>query len=330
MKNLVTGATGFVGSHIAEKLVEDGQEVIALARESSDTTFMKELGAEIRYGTLNNPESLYQACKGVENVIHAAASTDEWLAKEITYDINVNGTANMLQAAHDNEVNRFFYVSSLSVMGFKDHYNTYEKTDYKKTGDPYIDSKMEAEKLVWKFRDFGLKVTVLRPGFMYGPRDRRFMRRILDKLEKNQFKFIGDGQNMLHLNFAGNFSDAVVLASKTESSIGQVYNIANDDPSLTIETFINKVADLWGYERPQKHIPVKAAVAATAVMENYARIIHKKEPPLLTKTRLKFLSHNLQFDISKAKHELGFKNKIDIDEGLRITKEWIDQSHEYD
>ena len=330
MKNLVTGATGLVGSHIAEKLIKEGEEVIAFARTSSDTTFLKKLGVNIRYGSVTDPSSIYEATKGIERVYHAAALTDEWVPKERSYEVNVEGTANLLEASLENKIDRFFFVSSLAVMGFKDHHNTGVDTDYKKAQDFYIDTKIEAEKLVRKFGEFGLAATILRPGFMYGPRDRRFMKRILSKLEKDAFMFIGDGKNILNLNYAGNFADAVVLSSKTSKSIGQAYNIANDDKSLDIQTFIFKVADLWGYSRPNKHIPVKVAKVATNIMEMSARFMRKKEPPLLTKTRLKFLSHNLEFDISKAREELGFENKIDIDQGLVMTKQWIEESHAYD
>ena len=330
MKNLVTGATGFVGSHIAEKLIQQGEEVIALARQSSDTRFLEEMGAQIRYGSVTDPSSVYEAMKGVDRVYHAAAMTDEWTPKKITYEVNVEGTANMLEASKEYQIDRFFFISSLAVMGFKNHFNTGVKTDFNKANDPYIDSKMDAEKLVWRFHEFGLPTTVLRPGFMYGPRDRRFMPRILSRLRDGSFRFVGEAKNLLNLNYAGNFADAVVLASKTSESIGQAYNIANDDKTLDMQTFIFKVADLWGYDRPTKHVPVWAAKLATHIIEGFARLIRKKEPPILTKTRLKFLSHNLEFDISKAKDELGFENKVNIDQGLLITKKWIEQGHAFD
>jgi 2-alkyl-3-oxoalkanoate reductase len=329
MKNLVTGATGFVGSHIAEKLILDGEQVIALARETSDTTFLKHIGADIRYGTLTSLASLNEATKGIDRVFHVAAMTEEWIAKEISRKVNVEGTKNLLEASLENHVQRFFFVSSLAVMGFKNHYNTGVETSYAKSGDPYIDTKIEAEKIVWRFHKFGLPVTVLRPGFMYGPRDRRFLKRILSKLQSGGFIFIGEGKNMLNLNYAGNFADAVVAAARTEESVGEVYNVANDDKSLDMQTFIYKVADMWGYERPQKHLPVGVAKIATCLMESTAKLLQKKEPPLLTKTRLKFLSLNLEFDISKAKEQLGFNNNINIDDGLAITKNWIEETDAY-
>lgn len=329
MKNLITGATGFVGSHIAKKLRDKGEDVIALARKSSDTSLMEELGIEIRYGSVTDASSVYEATKGIDRVFHAAAMTDEWIPKKITHEVNVIGTENILQASMENKVDRFFFVSSLAVLGCMNHYGTTVDAEYHKAGDPYIDSKIESEKLVRKFAEFGLATTILRPGFMYGPYDRRFMKRVLDKIQHNSFKLIGDGKNKLNLNYVGNFADAVILASETEKSIGKIYNIGNDDKTLDMQTFAFKVADVWGYERPSGHVPVEIAKIATNIMETSARLLRRKEPPLLTKTRLKFLTLNLEFDISAAKEDLGFENKINIDQGLCLTKQWIEESNAY-
>ncbi len=329
MKTLITGATGLVGSHIAEKLSHEGDQVFALVRDSSDTRFIESLGVRLRYGSITDPLAVYAAVEGMDRICHAAALTEEWAPRELSYEVNVEGTENLLEASLGRDVKRFFYISSLSVMGFRHHYNTGLETDYAKPGDPYIDTKMDAEKLVRRFSRFGLATTILRPGFMYGPRDRRFLQRILSHLEHGTFRFIGDGKNKMNLNYAGNFADAVALAGRTPRSVGQVYNIANDDKSLDMETFIFKVADLWGYPRPKSHVPVIVARTATEIMERWAKLTHKKEPPYLTKTRLKFLSHNLEFDISKAREELGFENRVRIDEGLAITKRWMETGIEH-
>ena len=329
MKNLITGATGFVGSHIAKKLKDKGEDVIALARKSSDTGFLAQSGIEIRYGSVTDIASLYEATDGIDRVFHAAALTDEWIPKKKTYEVNVEGTENILRASMENKVDRFFFVSSLAVLGCMNHYGTAVDADYHKAGDPYIDSKIESEKLVRKYAEYGLATTILRPGFMYGPRDRRFMKRVMEKLRHGSFKFIGDGKNKLNLNYVGNFADAVVLSSETEESIGKIYNIANDDKSLDMQTFAFKVADAWGYDRPSGHIPLGVAKIATSIMETSARLLGKKEPPLLTKTRLKFLTLNLEFDISAAQKDLGFENKVNIDQGLILTKQWIEESNAY-
>lgn len=329
MKTLVTGATGLVGSHIVEKLCREGDQVFALVRQQSDTRFLEGLGVELRYGSITDPLAVYAAVEGMDRVIHAAALTEEWAPRRQSYEVNVEGTENMLEASLSLNVERFIYVSSLAVMGFRNHHNTGTDTDYAKPGDPYIDSKMDAEKLVRRFSRFGLATTILRPGAMYGPRDRRLLPRILTHLKQGTFRFVGDGKNRMNINYVGNFADAVVLAGKTTRSIGEVYNVANNDKQLDIETFIFKVADLWGYPRPQRHVPVFVAKMATSLVERSARLMRKKDPPYLTKGRLRFLSHNLEFDINKTKEELGFENRVGIDEGLLLTKHWMETSQEH-
>lgn len=334
MKNLVTGATGFVGSHIAEKLKNEGEEVRALARSSSNSDFLKKIGVEVFNGDVTDYDSVKEAVKGIDKVYHAAAVTDEWVGKKEAIKVNVEGTRNLLNASLENKVNRFIFVSTLGVMGLRNHYGTenvpdYEKDD-KKTSDNYIDTKIEAEKLVKIFYEqANLPTTILRPGFVYGPRDMKLIKRIVEKLHSGKFAFIGNGKNKLDIVYASNFTDAVILAAKTEKAIGQEYNVT-DDNGIDMETFIFKIADLWGLPRPEKYVPVKVAKVITNIVECSARLLRKKTPPVLTKTRLKFMSLNLDFDISKTREELSYNPKINIGEGLRITKQWIDTERPYD
>ncbi len=333
IKSLITGATGFVGSHIAEKLKEEGEEVICLARKSGNIDFLKKLKAEIRYGSVEDYDSVCEAMKNINRVYHAAAATDEWISKEDAYKSNVVGTRNLLNSALENKVDRFFFISSLGVMGLRNHYGT-EKPDYEsddvKTGDNYIDTKIESEKLVKAFHEHaGLPTTILRPGFVYGPRDMKLIKRIIEKLHAGKFAFLGNGKNKMNLVYAGNFADAVILAGKTNKAIGQEYNVT-DDLDIDMETFVFKIADLWNMKRPTKYIPLPVAKTLTSVIEGTARLIKKKTPPILTKTRLKFMSLNLEFDISKAKEEFGYSPKVGIDEGLKLTKKWIEKEKPYD
>ncbi|MBU3907444.1 MAG: NAD-dependent epimerase/dehydratase family protein [Nanoarchaeota archaeon] len=329
MKNLITGATGFVGSHIVEKFRNEGEDVIGLARKSSDTSYLEKLGAEIHYGDLTDYDSVKKAVAKSDRVIHAGAITGEWIGKKESIEVNVRGTKNLLDASLENKIDRFVFVSSLGVMGLRNHYHTGVDVNYEKANDNYIDSKIETEKLVREYSEHrGLPTTILRPGFVYGPQDRRLMKRMLENFGKGRVMFIGDGKNKMNLVYAGNFADAVYLSTQTDKAIGQIYNVT-DNNGLDIETFFYKIADLWGFKRPTKHISVPVAKVIANVLERTARLTGKKEPPVLTKTRLKFLSLNLDFDISKTIQDLGYEPRVSIDEGLRKTKEWIDKENPY-
>ena len=323
MKNLITGATGFIGSHIAERLIKEGEDVTALVRRTSNTEFLKTIGARLIYGDINDFDSLKTAMKGMDKVYHSAAIVEEWISKKEAYRVNVEGTRNLLECAKQEHIKRFIYISSLSVLGMKDHYKDDENTPYYKSGDSYIDTKIDAEKLVLEYRrNFNLPVTVIRPGFVFGPREKKLIPRILENINKNKFMFVGDGKNKIDVVYIDNLIDAILLAGKNPSSIGQIYNVT-DDSGMALEDFIFKIADIWQIKRPSKHVPKPLAYLVCSLLGAWAGITKPKNPPYITKTRIKFLSLNLDFDVSKMRKELGYSPIVDVEEGLRRTKQWL-------
>lgn len=324
MKNLVTGATGFIGSHIAEELVKKGETVRAFVRKTSKTGFLRELGVELFYGDLKNPSSVAEAVKGVDRVYHSAALVGDWISPELAHKVNVEGTHRLMEASYRQGIKRFIYVSSLAVLGMRDHHKTPSLPPSDKTGDIYADTKIEAETFV---TDFGKKhnfpFTVIRPGFVFGPRDDKVVPRMVEYLSKDKYIFIGSGLNKINMIYIENLAKAIVDAGFSDKTVGEVYNITNDS-GMTMMDVVYMVSDLWGYKKPTKHLPKKLAYGLCSVMEFCARATKAKEPPLLNKTRLKFLSLNLDFDISKIKRDLGYSPKIEMLEGLKRTKRWME------
>jgi len=325
MRNLVTGATGFIGSFIAEELIRRGEKVRALVRKTSKTSFLESLGIELFYGDMRDAESLRRAVKGMDKVFHSAAIVGDWVPRHEAQLTNVEGTRILLEALLEEKVKRFIFVSSLAVLGMKDHHGTPSNPPACKTGDVYADSKIDAENLVTEFcRKNSLPFTVIRPGFVFGPRDEKVIPRMADFLKKGKYVFVGSGRNKVNMIYIENLADAVVNASYSDKTVGQVYNITNDS-GMTMMDVVNAVSDLWGFKRPTKHVPKRVAYLLCAVMEFFARLANAKEPPLLNKTRLKFLSLNLDFDISKIKEDIGYRSKIDMLEGLKRTKTWMEK-----
>ena len=326
MKNLVTGATGFIGSFIAEELIKRGEHVRALARKTSKTEFLKGLGAEIFQGDLNDPASINGAVKGMDKVFHSAAMVGDWVPRKGAFRVNVDGTKELLRAALAEKVKRFIYVSTLAVLGMKDHNKTPHNAPRIKTKDAYADSKIDAEELVVEFgKRENLPFTVIRPGFVFGPRDNKVIPRIVAFLKKGRFVFVGSGRNKVNMIYVENLADAIVRASYSEKAIGQIYNITNDS-GMAITDVVYMISDLWGFKKPTKHVPRSVAYLLCDVMEFFARITNAKNPPLLNKARMKFLSLNLDFDISKIKEEVGYKPRIDMLEGLKRTKAWMEKN----
>lgn len=326
MKNLITGATGFIGSHIAERLAKEGEEVVALVRKTSNLNFLKTLGVKFAYGDINDPASLKEAMKGVDVVYHSAALADEWISPKEAYRVNVEGTKNLLDAARDAKIKRFIFVSSLAVLGMRDHHGTPADSPYHKSGDSYIDTKIDSEKMAMEYyKNYGLPVTVVRPGFVFGPRDNKLIPRLSERLGKKQFMFVGSGKNKINAVYIENLTDAIILAARNDKAVGQIYNVTNDS-GMTLEGLVLKIVDIWRFETPKKHIPKALAYLVCHVLTAFARLTKAKEPPYITKTRIKFLSLNLDFDIAKTKRDLGYNPRFSIEEGLKRTKEWIEKT----
>ncbi len=318
-KVLVTGASGFVGSHLCRRLVGEGYRVKALVRRTSSLDRLREMDISLAYGDLTDIFSLASAVKDVEIVFHAGASVGDWVKKEEAFAVNVKGTENILNAALAANVKRFIGISSLAVLGMKDHYETKEDAPYESTGDSYCDSKIESEKLMLEFgRSHNLPVTVLRPGFIYGPGDNQLLPRILEALKNGKFAFIGRGDKILNIVYIENLVSAAVLALRTEKSFGQVYNIT-DGVNVDRREFINTIADVWGFPRPKKAVPVWLAKMLTPLFEKTSRLKGSKKPPLLNRARMKFMALNLHFDISKAREELGYSPAFNLREALEET-----------
>ena len=324
MKNLVTGATGFVGSHIAERLSKEGEEVTALVRATSNTKFLSSIGVKFVYGDINDPEAVKKAMQGIEIVYHSAALADEWISQKDAYRVNVEGTRNLLDAAKEAKVKRFVFISSLAVLGMRDHHDTPADAPYHKTGDNYIDTKIDSEQLVMDYyKKYGFPITVVRPGFVFGPRDNKLIPRLSDRLGKGQFMFVGSGKNKINAVYIENLTDAIISAARSQKAVGQKYNVTNDS-GMTLEDLVLNIVNIWKFDTPKKHIPKFMAYLVCSVLMAFARLTKAKEPPYITKTRIKFLSLNLDFDIAKTKDDLGYNPRISIEEGLKRTKEWMD------
>jgi len=319
MLTFITGATGFIGSNLAMRLASRGDELKCLARETSDLNTLKKLNVSIVSGDMKDKDALHSAMDGVETVYHNAAVVGEWLSENEALEVNVKGTQNLLEASLEAGVKKFVYVSSLAVLGMKHHQNTPADAPHQKTGDIYSDSKIDSEKTVMDFYEkHGLPVVIVRPGFVFGPGDKRFIPNILRLLNEGRFMFLGGGNNVMNLVYIDNLIDVLVEAGRRKEAVGQVYNITNKDKT-TMKDFIYTICDISGLKRPRKSLPFPVAKTLASILEAIGRMAKKKTPPLLTKARVKVSGLNLDFDISKAVKELGYDSKVSIKEGLERT-----------
>ncbi len=322
---LITGATGFVGGHVAEAAVARGHQVCTIARENSDTSLLQPRGVAIYRGDLTDPGIVRQALDGVDVVVHCAAKVGDWGPVEAYRSVNVDALRQLLEACQQRPLHRFVHISTLGVYAARHHRGTDESEPLPPRHiDGYTQTKVEAEHLALDaHRLHGLPVVVLRPGFVYGPRDRTVLPKLVENLRRGVVRFIGDPAK-LHMNtiFIGNLVEAIFLAVDHPKAVGQVYNLT-DGERITKLQFFNTITDGLGLPRVQKRVPLVIARLVARLLEGRARRIGKPEPPRLTQARLKFLGLDLDFNIDKARRELGYSPPTSFDEGMRLTLEWL-------
>jgi nucleoside-diphosphate-sugar epimerase len=314
----ITGATGFVGSHAAEALAATGGTIRALAREGADTALLQKLGAQIIRGDLTDGEAIKRAVEGVDVVVHCGAKVGDWGHVDEYRKVNVEGLRLLLDAVKGKPLHRFVHVSSLGVYAARHHYGTDETEPLPDNHiDGYTQTKVESEKLALEYhRKHGVPVTILRPGFVYGPRDRAVLPRLVDRLKERSVIYISRGKYALNTTYVGNIADAIALAVDNPTAVGEVFNIT-DGEFVSKRRFFETVADGVGVKRPKMSVPVWFARFLANWRESVFRRKNKPHPPRITQAQLKFAGLNLDFSIAKARMKLGYTPRVLFDEGMK-------------
>ena len=321
---LITGATGLVGSHFAEQMRKRGYRVRALVRKPSQCTDLVSWGVDLVEGDMTNRDSLRRASNGVTVVVHCAAKVGDWGPTEAYRSVNVDGLRDLLEAVEaQTTLKRFVHVSSLGVYPARDHYGTDEFEPVSTTGiDGYTLTKVEAENIVREhIRERQLPAVVLRPGFIYGPRDQTIIPKVLARLKSGGFKFLGTGQQLLNNTYVSNLVEAIFLAIEKDDVVGEVFNIT-DDRLVSRREFIGTLCDNAGIPVPNKSVPLPVAKTLANLMEGLYRLLGKQDAPLLSSARIKFLGLNLDYSIDKARRILGYTPSTDFTDAMRTTVSW--------
>jgi nucleoside-diphosphate-sugar epimerase len=322
----ITGATGFIGSHLAEACVAKGMTVRTIARPASDAALLDRLGVTVHRGDLTDAGLLRQALDEADVVVHCAAKVGDRGGPDEYRPVNVEALRTLLEACRGRPLHRFVHVSSLGVYEARHHHGTDESEPLPTTHwDGYTQTKMEADLLAQDYARQGLPVVVLRPGFVYGPRDRVVLPRIIQRLEVGKMNFLGGDRRALNCIYVGNLVDAVFLAVEQPRAVSQVYNLT-DDEMVSRQRFVDAVADGMGYPRARQILPRWLAELVARGLRWQIRRAGPAGKPILPPARYKFLLLNLDFSIEKAKRELGYRPRVGFDDAMRETMAWYKQN----
>ncbi|RLS55957.1 MAG: NAD-dependent epimerase/dehydratase family protein [Planctomycetota bacterium] len=321
---LITGAGGLVGSSLAEACVKRGYKVKALIRSGSDGSFLEKLGVEVVRGDLQDKSLPIEATQGVDTVFHCAAKVGDWGSVDSYRQVNVEGLRKLLDSLNPAQLYKFVHFSSLGVYEARHHYQTDESTPPPDQHfDGYTQSKMESEKLALQYhKDKGYPIVVLRPGFIYGPRDRTVLPRLMEKLKTKEVKYIGSSSYAMNNIFVGNLVQAAFLALDNPNAVGQVFNLT-DGEKVSKKRFITTIAKGMNLPTPFfLPVPLWLVKLIASSMEKKALKRGALEAPKITKANIKFLGLNLDFSIEKAKRILGYAPTKTFDEGMAETLNW--------
>ena len=313
MDTLITGATGFVGSHLVEHLAARGETARALVRETSDVTRLEEHGFPTVAGGLDDQASLRRAVDGVDTVYHLAAATRA-LDPDTFRKVNAEGTARLVAALSEaGRGQRLVYLSSLAAVG-PSQGRPVRPGDVPRPLTAYGRSKLAGEEVV---RASGLKGAVLRAPAVYGPRERdmlpffRFARFGL-------LPVVGPSDRRLQLIHISDLAAALVAAAETPTAKG-IYHVA-EPRAYTWGEVLDRMAEAVG--RSGVRVPVPGAVVrlAAAVSEGVSRLTRR--PVIFDRDKAKELLAEWTCETDAARRALGFEARISLNEGLRETAEW--------
>lgn len=323
MKVLVTGATGFTGGHLAATLASRGDEVRALVRPRSrskfDASALPSRGVKAVEGDLADAAAVRRAAEGVDVVYHIAATYRDAGQPDAAYrTINVQGTVNVLEAAKAGGARRMVHCSTGGVHGHIANPPANEEAPFN-PGDVYQQTKLEAEQAARAFGDrTGFDVVVARPIGIYGPGDTRFLK-MFRGLARGNFPMIGSGTAFYHLTFIDDLVEGFHLCGTAPAAAGRTYILAGPRYT-TLEQLVAMVARELEVDPPKMHWPVWPFWTAGLLCEMVC-VPLGIEPPIFRR-RVDFYTKSRAFDTTRARTELGFAPKVDLEEGIKRTADW--------
>lgn len=319
---LVTGVTGFTGGYLADRLIRDGFHVRGLVLPS-DQDIKVNSQVEVIIGDLRDKYSLVPALKGIDFVYHiAAVYREENIPKQVFWDVNVEGTKNLLEVAQKTKIKRFIHCSTVGVQGEIKNPPAPETAPYN-PGDYYQESKMEGEILALQFfREGGLPGVVFRPVGIYGPGDLRFLK-LFRYIKQGRFRMFGSGDVLYHLTYIDDLTEGILLVGKTPGIEGEIFTLAGERYT-TLNELVMIIGELLDVEVSQRHFPVWPLWTAGVLCEFLCKPFGFNPP--IYRRRVDFFMKDRAFDIGKAKSTLGYQPRVSLHQGLKRTADWYHQN----
>jgi len=327
-KVLVTGATGGLGRNAVEYLLEKGVQVVATGRDQQRGAQLEAAGAKFVRADLSHrgPGVLESLVDGVDAVWHCAALSSPWGAYADFAAANIHATANLVEAAGLAKVPNFVHISTPALyFDYSHNLDIPESFRAERYVNHYAATKAVAETTVQKgvLRFPNTRHVILRPRAIFGPYDQVLLPRLdsLRQEHRGRIPLPRGGRTVLDLTYAANVAHAMWLASTARAvTSGSVYNVTNDSPQQIGEVLEQLYAQR-GQSFAVKRVPYPVLALAARVMERISRLTARE--PKFTRYSIGALAYDMTLDVSKIKAELGYVPIVSMDEGIRLTAEWM-------
>ncbi|MBZ0157462.1 MAG: SDR family NAD(P)-dependent oxidoreductase [Alphaproteobacteria bacterium] len=313
MKALVTGATGFIGSHLVDSLVRQGFDVSCLVRTTSSVRYLEDLNVRLLHGDCRDAASLPPAVQGVDYVFHLAGITKTCSMDEF-FAVNVKGTENIMRAvaAHNPGVRRLVYLSSLAAVGPSPDGRPLREDSKAVPVSVYGKTKREGEEIVFRYRN-ELPLTVIRPPAVYGPRDRDML--VFFKMVKSGIVPYW-GKCYYSFIYVEDLVHGIILSSQSEAAVGEAFFLSDRDIHST-DDIVDAISEAM-QKRPLRLLVPRAIMPLLGRMSEKMRGTN-----IINSDKIREMKYSHWVcDSSKAAERLGFEPKVKIREGARWTADW--------
>lgn len=319
---LVTGATGFIGGRVVDKLLQNGVmvKILALPGEAVPVEWAEKV--EIIRGSISDHQAVEKAAKDAKTIIHLVAIVTDWGDEKKYWEFTVEGSRKIFEEAIKNKA-RVVLASSIVVYGDKIYSQSCpEETPYGKTFGPYSRTKQAQENLAWNYhKEKGMKLTVVRPANVYGPRSGPWLHDVVSVLRSGSPGLISGGNMNAGLAYVDNVADILILAGSTEKAIGRTYN-ASDGTDVTWKQYFTDIADMIGAQNP-KSIPRPLAAFGAYLLEGIWKFLGIQKRPLITREALNLIGSDNRIPNDRVRKELQYHPRISYSEGLQRTREYL-------
>lgn len=325
MKIAITGATGGVGRHTVKSALARGDSVRALVRDPSRADDLARQGVELVRGDIFDARALESMAEGADAVIHCAGHVGDQGGDPAAFDrVNVGGTKNVLEAAAKKGVKRFVHVSSVAYYGRPQQGIIDERFEPLPNDAPYEASKLAAERIVFgRGRELGIGVATVRPPVIYGPYDRQFLPRLLDRLRHGRLLYVDGGQAPFNIVSSADVAEVLLRCADQPAAAGEAFNVAASPPP-TFRAVVETIADAAGLKKPWLSLRKKPALRLARVIEAAWKLARGKGPAPLTRFVVEVISLHIVYDAGKARDLLGWNGgHAPLDDLAALTRDLV-------